>query len=254
MVPNRILIPNLFLILILLGAFDVLYAQPAEKHHITFVFSERPIQAFQNADQKSFAGTLYEHIRKIVEFADLTADYQLLPGARRDFLVKENHREICAFGVYKTEERERFANFSDSTSFDPGWVFIAKKPTVNKAESFSRFDEYLINTPAHGILLRGTNSGDYINELVKRFPTKFDYGSKDVAGILKMIEIGHGDFTMLPPELFEAYIKLHSQATLQSHVFKDIPSQKQYIMCSKSVPAQVIIDINKAIKKTGSFN
>jgi polar amino acid transport system substrate-binding protein len=226
-------------------------AVPSDDAQIAIVFSERlpHIYSVQRGEvNETYRGPWYELAQKIVSRAGLVASFDMLPQLRRDATISANQSNSCALGVFKTSEREQFGQFTLPIGHDAPWPVISRAESVKTIRQSKNLKSFMRESQLSGVFLLGVSHGPYVEPLIEQMsPAAEKFGSAP-AHILRMIEIGHGDFTILPMDILEVYKKGNPGSTLRATTFPDIPGQPVYLMCSKRVPSGVMERLNRAIK------
>jgi hypothetical protein len=63
-----------------------------------------------------------------------------------------------------------------------------------------------------------------------------------------MLELGRGDFTVLPAEILEVYKREQPNSSLRTTYFSDVVGLHQYMMCARRVSPEIMERLNVAIR------
>lgn len=218
---------------------------------VNIIFSERPPQVEavrQNDGSISYKGALYELVQEVVRRAGVNATFALVPQMRRDAVIRQNETDACAFGVYKTPERELFAQFTLPIAQDVPWPVISREDSLAALRPVATLKTFLANTRLHGVFLLGVSHGVYVDGLIAAMSGPMEKTGQTPVQLLKMLEVGHGDFTVLPADILEVYRREQPLTTLRTTYFPDVVGLHQYMMCSKRVSPEVVERLNAAIR------
>lgn len=243
--------PALLLTALLLAGGPPAQAQPLPD--IDMVFAERPHYAFVEtaADgSKHYKGLVLERVQELFRHAGLRMQLRAVPQRRRDAIISANASDSCALGVYKTPEREAFAQFSLPMHQDQPWPVISRAQAVAPIKQAGTLKELLTHTPLRAVFLAGLSHGKYVDGLIADMWPRPERTGDSPTGLLKMVEAGRVEFTILPMDVLEAYRAQQPAAkpsTLQATYLPDAEGQKVYVMCARRVPKAVLDRLNHAI-------
>lgn len=238
----RHLIPIIACVVALVSVGEAASAEPLVVGYI-----ERPAYAW--SEEGKARGLFVDIARDILARAAIDYRFEALPPKRMLKSVKEGG-PICLLGNFKTPEREAYAVFTKPIFQNrPIGVLITK----DRAAAFARHKtlaELTASTDLRMGLVDGFSYGAAMDAVIGRMAgPKIPVGSSP-SGMISMLVAGRFDYMLADHEEWEALA--HSVNVSASRLdvlsFPDLPEgNKRYLMCSKSVPGEVIERINRAI-------
>ncbi|WP_148714091.1 hypothetical protein [Chitinolyticbacter meiyuanensis] len=234
------LLPTLSL---LLTTLPVLATEP-----MPILFNQRPPLYYIEADasgQPVYAGHVYEKVRDALLRAGLQAQFREMPGARVVSQVKGNAEPLCAMGWFKTRERATFAQFSVPLHRDRAWVIVTRPEHEAEIRKLGSLKAVLAKRTLSATLIGGISFGDTIDSQLKRYPV--ERVSAGPTTVLKMIEAGHGEYTIVPIDSLEDHLtRVDPQSPLRAVTPSDVEGELVYLMCNKRVPPSWLGQFNAA--------
>ncbi|GGX33975.1 substrate-binding periplasmic protein [Undibacterium squillarum] len=240
---------NLFVLLFFCGAASA-QGVKADNGTITLHYYNRPPFLYQDA-AGHVKGILAERAEKVMQQAGIHYRWENTPVTRILYHLEHSKRHDCAPGWYFSAEREKFAWYSKPVYRDLPVVVISR------AQPFSAAPGNLasiLNTPGVRILLkRGLlHNSELQEQLRKPMAAKIETTVAEMPVMLGMIENGRADLTIVTQEEASYYASLPQWSGRQLKISK-IPglntADARYILCSKTVPAELMQKINTAIDK-----
>ncbi|HSC80482.1 MAG TPA: hypothetical protein VLC08_09020 [Chitinolyticbacter sp.] len=212
------------------------------------LFNQRPPLYYIEADasgQPVYAGQVFEKVRDALRRAALPVQFREMPGARVVSQVKGNAEPLCAMGWFKTRERSRFAQFSVPLHRDRAWVIVTRPEHEATIRKLGTLKAVLAQRTLSVTLIGGISFGDVIEDQLRRYPVQ--RVSAGPTTVLKMIEAGHGDYTIVPIDSLEDHLaRVDPQSPLRTVAPSDVEGELIYLMCSKRVPPSWLGQFNAA--------
>src|SRR6202035_3376932 len=84
---------------------------------ITFMYAERP-PFTETRQDGSVGGIVGKPVFAAVQAAGIPAEWAATPAARQLEIIRQNDSRSCAFGWFKTTERQSFARYTKAISQD----------------------------------------------------------------------------------------------------------------------------------------
>ena len=218
-------------------------AQPA----ITVTYSERPPYMIpsENGPPTGLTATPSVHA---FQAAGIPVIWAKLPTNRQLAMVKEDLGQNCAVGWFRLEERVKFAKFTKPIYRDKDWHILAN--AAYAARGYPTLAAMLSHSDTRILVKDNYSYGEQLDRLMASHHPTVATSTAPTSKMVQSISMGVVDL-MFVSEDEGNYIMSHAaeQApNLRLLHPKDMPKgPERYIMCSKSVPDEVIIKLNKAI-------
>lgn len=173
------------------------------------------------------------------------------PIARQFRILETNSGQDCMIGMFKNPERERFAKFTKPIYRDSSRIILT---SAANAPRFSAYDSMvdLFNDKRMVVLVKvGYSYGIVIDALIERYQPKAMKTYDENLLMLKSIKLNMADYMIMASEEAPGAIAAagFEESQFRQIKFKNMPEgEDRYIMCSKSVPDEVIHKLNAEIK------
>jgi polar amino acid transport system substrate-binding protein len=220
----------------------------ASEDAITVTYSERP--PYMMAQPSGVpSGLTATQAAQAFKAAGIPAVWQNLPTNRQLMMIKDPGLRVCAIGWFWVPEREQFAKFTKPIYRDKEWLVLAN---ANLAARAAPTLEALLRHKETRILVKDNFSyGGELDALMRKWGTTRAVSTALTSKMVQSISKGVVDM-MFVSEEEGTYILAHHPADQTRNLrllrFKDMPrGPDRHIMCSKSVPDDVIARLNKAI-------
>ncbi|SMC16073.1 conserved hypothetical protein [Andreprevotia lacus DSM 23236] len=227
-----------------------LLCQAAGPTMFDVIFARRPplYYAEEGADGAvQTRGVVYERVRAAFAAAAIPVRFVEQPTKRVVASVRDDSQPLCAMGWFKTPEREGFARFSAPIYQDKPWVVVTRKAMHPRLQTYKTLAALLRDGHLVPSILDGISHGNYIDGLLAK--ARIERATIDPIQNLRKIEASHGDYTILPSDVFDFYRAQNPATTLVALVYRDVePGEKLYLMCSKSTPDTLIEQFNIALR------
>lgn len=214
---------------------------------LTVYYHERPPYSSRQPDG-SVHGILADIADKAMTTAGIAYRWEDLPSARQIEVIKRNEGPACAIGWFKTPDREAFAKFTLPIYHDLPTIVVARSDDPRFAGT-PMLDTLFGNKK---LLLLTKTSYSYGAEIDAKIasetPTLRRDSSNNIA-MLKMVSRKRVDYMMMAEE--EAKDLLADPELAKSiaiYHLGDAPAgEYRYLMCSRSVPDDLIMRLDQAI-------
>jgi uncharacterized protein (TIGR02285 family) len=227
-------------------AFTLALATQSAAAAVTLYYNERPPYAVTAADGHVQGLTATPAARAFAA-AGVAVQWVRLPSNRQILSIKDNRAPECALGWFRNAEREQFARYSKPLYQDRPTVALAHRAF----QPAGRFLPDALSQPDVVVLVKERFSyGAYIDELIARLKPTLTVTTVENALMLQMLARRRADFMFAAQEEADALLEQAGAAArdLQLLRFEDMPEgEKRYLMCSKSVPDEVMQRIDAAI-------
>lgn len=170
---------------------------------------------------------------------------------RQLVMVEANDEAVCAVGLYKNKERQKFAKFSDVIlrSLDRPSVILAHRDFQPDAG----LDLLKIMSMPGIKMLRkdGATYGSAIDDLIERSKITVVSTTAEAINMAKMIAAKRADFILTPEgDALNMIKSIGEEGKL--HIVRPIgvpPGPERYLMCSQRVSDELLQRFNKAFVK-----
>lgn len=182
--------------------------------------------------------------------ANTSVNWEEIPAKRQIQRLKKNQERVCSVGWYQTEERKKFAKFTNAVSQDSPWVGLV--PATSKISKNATIEEILSDPKIRVLLKEGFVYGDYIDKKMVDMKAQTSMTTVNIELMIKMIAVAHADIAFFTKEEIMHYIDtgIIKAKDVQILSLKNMPSgYSRHLMCSKMVEDEVITKFNDALKK-----
>ncbi len=214
---------------------------------IALLYNDRPPYAVSQPDG-SVEGLTATPAANAFKSAAIPFKWVKLPTNRQLSLVKESTGMNCALGWFKNPEREQFAKFAGAIYQDKPTVALANRGfSVREGSALGT----VLSLGRARVLVKDHFSyGPYIDRMLAALRPEIVNTTGENFKMVQMILADRADFMFVAEEEANYLI---GQAGLDSRNlrilrFADMPDgEKRYLMCSRQVPDEYIVRLNRAI-------
>lgn len=222
------------------------------------VFAAEPVVLYYNVippfkmklPDGSPGGLSLTPVRDAFRKAGVPAEWQEVPNLRQKLLIANSTTPVCAVGIYKTAALQKLGKFSAPVFRNQPLEVLLARGLSAKAPRLNL--KALLSDPGKTVvLIRGRSYGEYVDALIKNASAKLDYAN-DAASIIKMLDIKHGDATILEPEVINYHRTMSAAGAeaLESYQPKDSPrGDYRHMFCSRSFPDGMLNRINRFLEE-----
>ncbi|WP_199155822.1 ABC transporter substrate-binding protein [Chromobacterium sp. ASV23] len=243
---------KIYLLLMVFACFFILMASAEEQvpqSLLVFYYYDRPPFHFINPNGRP-DGFIVKMTDNILAEANISHVWKLVPAYRVLNIIKNDEGLNCSTGWYKTKEREEYANFTLPIYRNKPLVAIAR---INFPVAENITAKQLFSIPGvHILIKKGFTIGDYMNKLLEKVPiSQIQSVTTEQVGLVKMIQAGRSDFSILTTEEVEAFREQPEMLkNIKILTLPDVPSgDERFIICNKKVDMSFMVKINAAIEK-----
>ena len=220
----------------------------AAENTINVAYSERPpyMVTMPDGAPSGLTGTPTANAFKA---AGIPVNWRNVPTNRQLLMLHDPKALNCAVGWFWTAERDGYAKFTKPIYRDKDWMVLAN--TALAARGDTSLHE-LLQRPETRIIVKDNYSyGAELDKLLAPRKTNLAISTAAAGRMVQSVSKNVVDM-MFVSEDEGNYIMAHHPAdetrNLRLLHFKDMPrGPERHIMCSKSVPDDVINRLNKAI-------
>lgn len=173
------------------------------------------------------------------------------PFVRQLRMLETNSGQDCMIGMFKTPQRESFARFTKPIYRDKMQIILTAQSNAHRFEGLRTLEDVFKDKSLLLLAKLGYSYGDAMDTRVAELAPTTRKTTDENLLMVKAIKLHMADYMIMAPE--EA-----NQAILAAG-FKDSefaqikvenmpPTEFRHIMCSKSVPDEVIKRLNAAIR------
>ncbi|MBH9579543.1 substrate-binding periplasmic protein [Inhella proteolytica] len=174
------------------------------------------------------------------------------PFARQLRSLKENTGQDCMIGMFWKAEREEFGRYSKPVYQDQPQLVLAAASNQQRFKGYASIED-LFNDKSLRLLVKLAYSyGAPLDSLIERLQPNRRATPDENLLMVRQIKLGMADYMLMAPE--EAAVAIEA-AGFQLADFVQIryknmpPGEPRHLLCSKSVPEDVMHRLDVAIKK-----
>jgi len=173
------------------------------------------------------------------------------PFKRQLNVVEANDEAVCAVGMFKNKDRQKYAKFSHAIFHDtdrPSVILAHKDFQPEKSIDLLR----TLSLPGIKMLKKDAASyGTVIDDAIERSRVAIVSTTAESLNMAKMLVAKRADFIFVPEDEALNMIKTIPGGE-QLHIFKPLgmpQGPERFLMCSQQVPDELIQRFNKALIK-----
>jgi polar amino acid transport system substrate-binding protein len=182
--------------------------------------------------------------------AGIAFELRKTPFVRQLRIVEKDTGQDCMIGLFKLPERENFAKFTKPIYRDQTPVILTESGNAGRIESVRSIDGLFSDPGLTRLAKLGYSYGAALDALIEKYQPKSNLTADENLLMLKAIKMKIADYMVIAPEEIAEAISAagFSDQDFKSIRVKNMPSGDfRHIMCSKSVPDEVIKKLNAAI-------
>jgi len=225
--------------------------RPAQGYEtLKLLFEIRHPLSYRDVDGQ-LGGILITPIAQAMAKAGIPFTWVETPFKRQINLVEKNDEALCAVGMFKNKERQKFAKFSATVLKD------ISRPSVILAHRDFKPDKSMnlleaLSIPGTKMLKKESASyGSVIDDVIERSHVGVISTTAESLNMGKMIAAHRADFIFVPEDEALTMIQTIPNGD-KLHIFKpqNMPQgPERYLMCSQAVSDELIQKFNRAIAK-----
>lgn len=226
---------------LLLGAASV-SAEP-----LTLAYAHRP--GYADMINGVPQGISIEIAYKAIKAAELDVSWELMVQPRQMAMFKRSAPNYCAIGLFKTPEREAYAQYSNAYYRDRRFVIVASRSAAAELRNKASFAQLLQDTRLKIGLLDSLSYGSQIDDMLKASGAVIRIEGK-IEQVFKMVAAGRIDYTIASPEEVDPIMAMAAVTPAEVEIinYPDFPEGNlRYFVCSKAVDKGVIERLNAGI-------
>jgi uncharacterized protein (TIGR02285 family) len=229
--------------------FIALQATPVRAdRELTLYYHERPPYSSKQADG-SVRGVLADIAGMTMKAAGIAYRWEALPSARQLAVIKRDEGPACALGWFKRPDREAFAKFTRAIYRDLPTIVVARSGDP-RFSGMPTLDALFQDKNLLLLTKTGYSYGAEIDAKLAADTPNLRRDPSDNRAMLVMISRKRVDYMIMAEE--EAQDLLTDpglgKAVAIYHLGDAPPGEYRYLMCSRSVPDDMIARINQAIQ------
>jgi uncharacterized protein (TIGR02285 family) len=221
------------------------FAQPLQ-----ILYSVRP-PYYIVEENGNFSGLVSGPVFETLKQAGIKSDWKVLSPKRQLEAIRQDLGPACSPGWFKKPEREEFAKFSVPVYRDRPQILVMR-PADHRNLKHEKITALLADPKYRLGVKLGYSYGGFFDGLIKDLKPKTISTSQDLSGMAKMLQGKRFDYFITTPEEFQVLFSTdqRSRSDVVAAEFNDIPpGNHRYLMCSKSVPDNVLETFNRAFHK-----
>ena len=215
---------------------------------VTLHYFPRPPYVYQEGGQ--LVGLTGAVAAAAFRSAGVAMTVQDTPASRFLVIVKRSEGWDCGVGWFKNPEREEFGKFTKAIYQDEAMAALTV-PDNTRITSNDSVESVLGNKELKLLVKQSFSYGKTLDALMEKLQPNRQIATVENIQMLRMIQARRADYMFISPEESVATI---AAAGLQPGEFKllrlaNMPKgESRYILCSKSVPDELIARLNAAIR------
>jgi len=215
---------------------------------LVIYFHQRPPYSAKQADG-SVKGITADIVTQAMSVAGIPYRWEELPSARQMEVLKRDEDKACGLGWFKRPEREEFAKFSAAIYHDLPTIVVARA-TDQRFAGTPSIDALFADKSLTLLTKTGYSYGGEIDGKIATQKPNARADASDNRIMLGMVSRERVDYMIMAEE--EAKDLLTQSDIAGSglaiyHLANPPAGEYRYLMCSKSVPDDLIARINQAI-------
>jgi polar amino acid transport system substrate-binding protein len=235
---------------ILAAAFALLAATGGAQAEddLVIYYHQRPPYSARQADG-SVKGIIADIVTQAMSVAGIPYRWEELPSARQMAVLKRDEGKACGLGWFKRPEREAFAKFSAAIYRDLPTIVVARADDRRFAGTPS-IDALFADKTLTLLTKTGYSYGGEIDQKIAAQKPRFRADASDNRIMLGMASRARVDYMIMAEEEARdmlAESDLADAGLAIYHLANPPAGEYRYLMCSRSVPDDLIARINQAI-------
>ncbi|HEX5683005.1 MAG TPA: transporter substrate-binding domain-containing protein [Ideonella sp.] len=223
-------------------------AQVCAAEPLNLYFFERPPYAVQRAGSDEVHGLSATPAAQAFKSAGIAFRWVGMPTMRQLVTLKNNGAPpACAVGWFKNPERELHFKFSKPIYRDKPTVALARADYTQASATLAD----TLRQPGLQVLIKdGFSYGPLIDQLLIQSKVERIVTSADSVPMIRMVAAQRAHFMFAAEEEAAYLVEQAGVPTTQLRTlrFTDLPhGERRHILCSKTVPDELIERLNKAI-------
>ncbi len=227
-----------------------LTTQATAGESLKLLYEIREPMAYRDARGK-LTGLAVKPVSQAMQAADVSIVWVETPFKRQLNMVAANDAAVCAVGMFKNRERQKYAKFSHAILRD------AERPSIMLAHKDFQPDKGLdllktLSLPGIKMLKKDQASyGGVIDDLIERSKVTIVMTTAEAKNMAMMVAAKRADFIFVPEDEALAMIKQFGDDG-KLHIFKPLgmpQGPERFLMCSQQVSDELIQRFNKALVK-----
>ena len=215
---------------------------------LVIYYHERAPYSARQADGK-VRGITADIVAQAMSAAGVPYRWEELPSARQMEVIKRDAAPACGLGWFKRPDRETFAKFSAAIYHDLPTIVVARAGDARFAGT-PRIDVLFADKTLTLLTKTGYSYGAEIDGKIAAQKPNARADASDNRIMLGMVSKSRVDYMIMAEEEAKDLLSQadFADAGLAIYRLANPPAgEYRYLMCSKSVPDDVIARINRAI-------
>jgi polar amino acid transport system substrate-binding protein len=229
-------------------AFVAIASEASAEDDLIIYFHQRPPYSAKQADG-SVKGITADIVTQAMSVAGIPYRWEELPSARQMEVLKRDEGKACGLGWFKRPEREVFAKFSAAIYHDLPTIVVARAKDQRFAGTPS-IDALFADKTLTLITKTGYSYGGELDQKIAAQQPTARADASDNRIMLGMVGRERVDYMIMAEEEAKDLLSQSdfADAGLAIYHLANPPAgEHRYLMCSKSVPDDLIARINQAI-------
>lgn len=226
------------------GAFPVRADEP-----LTVYYFERPPYYFTHAGHPT--GFLMDRAVGLFALAGIEARYESIPSKRIMHRLRSDERPCCSVGWFRTPERETFLGYTNPIHRDKEMVALFSSAKSKEMYRHSGVVSLLLDGDLVLGVVDGFSYGQVVDSLIRQVRPRIVRVVATQDQMVDMVAGGRFDYMFVAPEEADLLLSEASPelGLLLLRILAGVPEgNTRHIVCSRSVPLEVIDRLNHAIE------
>jgi polar amino acid transport system substrate-binding protein len=221
---------------------------PPKDEAITVYYHER--RPYYVTTPNQVRGLIADRVNWVFKDVGIPYIWIKTPAKRQLEVIRDNAKDACAVGWYKTPAREAFGNFTLPIFIDSPTMAIARTDNdqIRTGETLART---LSNRRLRLLRKDGYSYGKFIDNAIQQSAPREMVTTGDNLSMVKMIHTHRADYFFISKEEAEDLILCSGLPAKDFQVirFSDIPpGNKRYLICSRKIEEMTLLRLNRVIK------
>ncbi len=222
-------------------------AQPEE---VLLQFMDQPPLSALDAQGRP-EGRLVERMRQVAAQGGLQLRWELVPLKRSLQELRDNRRSLCVLGVFRTAERESFAQFSRPLSVGAPQRLIARTEAAARLRQAPDARSALLDPSLRLLVFDGVSYGAEIDAWLRERQGPTVRAVSGAVRVVEMLSRDRADFAIITSDGLDSARQdgVQGLGALQLLEGPQLPRPPaRHVACSQQVPASWMRHLDQAIR------
>jgi polar amino acid transport system substrate-binding protein len=232
----------------LLACTSMVFASAGASTPLTVAWRNKPPLHYKENGVEQ--GLLLERAKLVFEAAGIPATFVEEPTKRIWANFSSGTPSYCSIGWYHLPERELIAQYSEVFHTDRPHTLLAAPTAASKVKAHRSLASLLTDKELTLGIVDGVSYGPQLDAMIKTTVNRIERKTVEPPLMARIVAANRVSFMFIDRDDWEYLSQrdelVHDAVQID---FPDLPpGLSRYIVCSKDVPAEVMVKINKAIE------